>query len=263
MTSEPPIPPVAESARQLVHVTEPEATLAHKIRFGWVVAWSGLWTGLLSPCLVAESAFRPTAETFVRWMRPWGRAILRGIGVRQRIVQRGEAPEGPVVYVANHQSSLDIPATAAAIPKPFLYVARADLKSWPVVGWVLDRSACLFLDRGNPRRALESLQVAAGRVRAGESVLIFPEGGRSYRHGLQEFMRGSFVLAIEAGVPIVPVVLVGHPGVVHEKSLAARGGEIACVFCEPIPTEGLRRRDAGELCDRVREVMAEEMARFG
>ena len=259
----PPLSTPDRSAREArVHLEPPPATLARTFWFGWVAAWSLLWTAILSPLLVLESAFRPTAETFVRWMRPWARLVLGGIGVRQHVVQRGEAPSGPVVYVSNHQSSLDIPATASAIPSPFLYVARSELRSWPFVGWVLERSACLFIDRDNPRSALESLRVAAGRVRSGESVLIFPEGGRSYRHGLDPFMRGSFVLAIEAGVPVVPVVLVGHIGVVDERVRAARPGTVVCVLCEPVPTDGMRRRDAGELCDRVRAAIEDEMRRF-
>ena len=245
-----------------VRVVSPEPSLGRGIWFGWVVAWSMLWTALLSPLVVLNSAFTPTAKSFNRWMRPWATMILGGIRVRQRVIQRGAAPDGPVVYVANHQSSLDIPATSAAIPRPFLYLARQDLRSWPIVGWVLERTACLFIDRDNPRRALESLKEAADRVRAGESVLLFPEGGRSYTHGLKEFMRGSFVLAIQAGVPVVPVVLVGHTGVVDERIKSARPGEIVCVLCDPIPTEGMKRRDAGELCDRVRSVVEAEMARF-
>ena len=109
----------------------------------------------------------------------------------------------------------------------------------------------------------DRLKTAAERVRSGESVLLFPEGGRSYRHGLDPFMRGSFVLAIEAGVPVVPVLLVGHTGAVDERIQAARPGEIACVFCEAVPTDGLHRRDAGDLCDRVRAVMERELERFG
>lgn len=218
---------------------------------------------MLSPFVVINSAFTPTAKSFIRWMRPWARLILRGGRIRQRVVQRGTPAVGPVVYVANHQSALDIPATAAAIPRPFLYLARQDLRSWPIVGWVLERTACLFIDRDNPRRAIESLKAAAERVRAGESVLLFPEGGRSYRHGLRPFMRGSFVLAIEAGVPVVPVVLIGHTGVVDERVKAARPGEIVCVLCEPIPTEGMNRRDAGDLCDRVKAVVEREMAQYG
>lgn len=231
--------------------------------FGWVVGWSMLWTVTLSPFVVLNSTFVPTATSFVRWMRPWARMILAGGRIRQRVVQRGAPAEGPVVYVSNHQSALDIPATSAAIPRPFLYLARHDLRSWPVVGWVLERTACLFINRDNPRDALKSLKAAAERVRAGESVLLFPEGGRSYRHGLRPFMRGSFVLAIEAGVPVVPVVLVGHIGVVDERVKAARGGEIVCIFGEPISTEGMSRRDAGTLCDRVRAVVEREMAMFG
>ena len=249
-------------SQSLVRVSSPPVSIGRGIWFGWVVGWSMLWSALLSPFVVVNSTFSPNAESFVRWMRPWAKVILWGIRVRQRVVQRGAPADGPVVYVANHVSFLDIPATSAAIPHPFLYLAKQDLRSWPFVGWVLERSACLFIDRDNPRRALESLKAAAERVRAGESVLLFPEGGRSHRHGLNEFMRGSFVLAIEAGVPVVPVVLVGHTGVVDERVKAARPGEIVFVLCESIPTDGLRRRDAGDLCDRVRGVIADEMAQY-
>jgi 1-acyl-sn-glycerol-3-phosphate acyltransferase len=167
------------------------------------------------------------------------------------------------VFVANHQNAVDILATAACLPRPFVYVARHELRAWPVVGWVLEKSACLFIDRSSARRAIESLREAGARIRGGDSVLLFPEGGRSYAHHTEPFMRGSFMLALEAGVPVVPVTLVGHCGVVSEKLHLARPGETRLVLGAAVPTSGLGRGDAAALSDRVRATIEAELARFG
>lgn len=259
----PPPPALLDDAARTptLRTSPPPASLAARLWFGWVMGVVAVLSAVLSPPLVLHSAFRPTARTFVTWMRPWSRGILRAIGVRLRVI--GTVPPGPVVFVANHQNALDIPATAAGLPRPFLYVARHELRTWPIVGWVLEKSACLFIRRDNPREALRSLKVAGERIRGGESVLLFPEGGRSYRHGTEPFMKGAFVLAVEAGVPLVPVALVGHVGVVDEKTKRARPGAIRLILCDPIATDGLRRSDVGELAEQVRGVIGEALAAYG
>ena len=246
-----------------VRVAPPAPTVAGRARFGWLLACVAFFSATMSPGVVIQSALRPTAQTFRAWLRPWARAIFACSGIRLRVIERAPLPDGPVVFVANHQNAVDIPATSAGVPRPFLYVARHELRAWPIVGWVLDKTACIFIRRDNPRKALESLRLAADRVRGGESVLLFPEGGRSHRHGLAPFMRGPFLLAIEAGVPVVPVALVGHTGVVDEKGKTAHPGEIHLVVGEPIATDGLSRRDALDLSGRVREALEAEMGRYG
>ena len=244
-----------------VRLAPPAPTAASRVWFGWLAALTGLLSALLSPPLVVQSAFRPTARTFATWMRPWGRGILRGAGIRLRVV--GSVPPGPVVFASNHQTSLDVPVTSVGLPRPFLFVARHELRSWPIVGWVLEKSACLFIRRDNPREALKSLQRAAERVRGGECVLVFPEGGRSYRHGTRPFMKGAFLLAIEAGVPVVPVALVGLIGVMDERSKVARPGAVRLVLGAPIETAGLTRRDAGALCARVQAAVDALLSEYG
>lgn len=253
---------VPESAVLRVRTAPPEPTLGHRLWFAWTAFWAAVFSAILSPGVVLQSAFHPTAETFRAWMRPWARSIFALGRIRLCVEERAPLPDGPVVFAANHQSALDIPATAAGIPRPFLYVARHELRTWPIVGWVLEKSACLFISRDNPRRALESLKRAGERIRNGESVLLFPEGGRSYRHHTSAFMRGPFLLAIEAGVPVVPVALVGHVGVVHEKERVAQPGEIRLVLGAPIPTAGLTRADAADLGRRVRASIEAELDRF-
>lgn len=240
--------------------TEIAPTLGTRIYFWWVIVVAGFFVCTMSPGVVIQSAFRPGAKTFRTWMRPWARFILAGCGVRLRVEQRAAVPE-PVVFVSNHQNAMDIPALSAALPVPFVFAAKKGLESWPFVGWVLSRTACLFIDRSGPKKALASLTEAAQRIRDGASVILFPEGGRSWRHGLKPFMRGAFVLAVESGVPVVPVALVGNTGVIDEKEKLGRPGEIRVVLGEPISTEGMTRRDVPALQARVREWIAAELER--
>ncbi|MEM1057413.1 MAG: lysophospholipid acyltransferase family protein [Bacteroidota bacterium] len=252
----------AETSRPANVRTTVEPTLGTRLFFWWGIAVTGFFTATMSPAVVIHSAIRPGARTFRAWIRPWARLILGGMGVRLHIEERAPVPE-PVVFAVNHQNSLDIPALSASLPVPFVFAAKTDLRSWPFVGWVLERTACLFIDRSGPKKALQSLQEAAARIRDGASVVLFPEGGRSWRHGLLPFMRGPFVLAIEAGVPVVPVALVGNTGVMDEPEFRARPGAVRVVFGEPIPTEGLTRRDALSLQRQVQGWIEAELERAG
>lgn len=253
---------LAEPSSRPVQTAPPPPTAACRARFGWTALSGAVVSAVLSPGLVVHSAFQPTARTFRTWMRPWARAVLTLAGLRLRVEHREPLPDGPVVFVANHQNAIDIPAISAGLPRPFLFVARHELRAWPIVGWVLEKSACIFIRRDNPRAALASLRQAAERIRGGESVLLFPEGGRSYSHRTRPFMRGPFVLAIEAGVPVVPVALIGHSGVLDERVGAARPGEVRLVLGAPLPTGDLSRADAGALGDRVRAAIEAELDRF-
>ena len=244
-------------------VHAPPPSPANRVRFWWGALWSLVFTATLSPGVVLHSTLAPTARTLRAWMRPWARSIYGMAGLRVRAEHRAPLPDGPVVFVANHVNALDIPTSMLAIPRPFLYVARHELKEWPFVGWVLDKSACLFIQRDNPRQALLDLRRAAERIRGGDSVLLFPEGGRSYGHALRPFMRGAFLMAVEAGVPVVPMTVVGHAGLFSAENRAIRRGEALVVFGEAIPTAGLERGDAQALCDRVRGVMEAELSAFG
>ena len=246
-----------------LRLTAPPPSPASRAWFGWLAAAGVFFTATMSPLLVLHSGQRPTARTLRAWMRPWGRAILAAAGIRVRVEQRAPLPDGPVVFASNHVNLLDIPVTMAVLPRDFLFVARRELRAWPVVGWVLENTACLFIARDNARRSVRDLREVADRVRGGDSVLLYPEGGRSYSHALAPFMRGPFVLAIEAGAPVVPVASVGHAGVFAEDRRTARPGRTRLVIGEPIPTAGLRRADAAALSDRVRAVLEAELAPYG
>ncbi len=237
-------------------------TIGARLLFVWAAVWIAVWTVLLSPCVVVHSAIRPGARTFKRWAGLWGRIFLFGTGVRLRVEDHARLPDGqPVVFAANHQNSLDILVASAGIPYPFGFAAKYGLRKLPFIGWVLNRTACLFIDRSTPRRAAESLIEAADRLKRGDGVLLYPEGGRSYSDELQPFQRGAFMLAATAEVPLVPVALVGDDRRLDERNWAFRPGPVRVVIGPPITTAGRGRAAVPDLMEEVRVWMERELAR--
>lgn len=191
-----------------------------------------------------------------RFAGMWGRALLRMWGVEVRVV--GVAPAGPAVYAANHGSALDIPIVFGYLPVDFRVIHKRSLHFLPILGQYLYLGGHIAVDRANPFRARRSLTLAAVRIRRGTSVLVFPEGTRNRRGdgAVQPFKRGSFVLAVEAGVPVVPVSLAGVKRIAPEGLLGLRPGCVVLTLHAPMATEGVTVDEAGALGDRVQAVVA-------
>jgi 1-acyl-sn-glycerol-3-phosphate acyltransferase len=189
--------------------------------------------------------------------RFWGRALLWAWGVK--VTVRGAAPAGPAVYAANHASALDIPLMFAYLPVDFRVLHKRSLYLVPVIGWYLYLHGHIGVDRSNPFRARRSLSRAVERIRSGTSVLVFPEGtrNRDAQPGVSAFKRGSFLLALEAGVPVVPVSLQGVKALVPHGLLRVRPGSVRVTLHEPVATAGLSADAASDLAERVRAVVAE------
>jgi 1-acyl-sn-glycerol-3-phosphate acyltransferase len=122
------------------------------------------------------------------------------------------------------------------------------------------------IDRSDRRAAIRSLQTAAETIRKGTSVMIFPEGTRSLDGNLRDFKKGGFVLAVDAGVPIVPVIIRGTFSIMPKSGLRIRRGRVRVKVLEPIETEGYTRKNKDELSQLIRDRMlaaAQEMAEGG
>ncbi|WP_412067916.1 lysophospholipid acyltransferase family protein [Rubrivirga sp. IMCC43871] len=222
------------------------SVVASRLWFVWTMSWTGLFSILMILPGWGHYLLNPTTRRYWRWMRAWSWLGLGVGGIRVR--STGTPPDGPVVYVANHQSMGDIPALLLGIPKPFLFVARASLKGRPLVSTVLTHSKCVYLDLKAPEGGLAE---AAARVAEGESVLFYPEGTRSFDGVPGRFLTGAFRLAIQAGVPIVPVAVQGSHEVLHESAFEARPGVITVRILEPLPSDAPPR----VLADTAREAV--------
>lgn len=225
----------------------------------WVLLWGGLMTVLATSGSILTYLIIPNRGSFRWWSIFWGRSMFLGMGIRIKYERRAKLDcSQPYVFASNHQILLDIPINAIAVPCPFGFVAKAELKRMPFVGQAIRYSPSVFLDRSSPRKSLESMRRAGDTIRKGHSVIIFPEGSRSYRCELLPFKKGTFLLALEAGVPIVPITIRNAYLIFNEKSKLARPGKIHVVVGAPISLEGVTRRDIPDLMARVfREIEAE------
>jgi 1-acyl-sn-glycerol-3-phosphate acyltransferase len=192
------------------------------------------------------------------WLaRIWGRMLLAVCFIRVR----GEGlekldPHGSYVFVANHGSYMDIPAMLTVLPQQFRFFAKQGLYRIPFLGTHLKRAGHLPVDRTNVRSSLKSMSEGAQIVKQrGISVLLFPEGGRSLE-GLHEFKEGAAYIAIKAGVPAVPVALVGMRELLPMGSGHLRSGRAVLRIGDPIPTAGLKTSDRAELNRRLHEEVA-------
>jgi 1-acyl-sn-glycerol-3-phosphate acyltransferase len=185
----------------------------------------------------------------------WARLLLQASGVRLEVTGAANVPAGPAVYAANHGSALDILLLLAGLPVSFRFLHKRSLYFTPVLGQYLLVAGHIGIDRGNPFQAREGLRRAVARIQAGASVAGFPEGTRSPDAAVRRFKRGSFVLALMAGVPVVPVSLAGVKGVMP-GGLRVYPGAVRMTLHPPVPTRGRSVDDAGSLAEEVRGIVA-------
>jgi 1-acyl-sn-glycerol-3-phosphate acyltransferase len=185
----------------------------------------------------------------------WSRSLLRLWGVRVKVEGLGHLPAGPAVYAANHQSALDIPILFGHLPVDFRILHKRSLYLIPLVGWYLWSGGHIGVDRGRAFRAKRSLVRAAERIRSGTSLAVFPEGTRSPDETVQAFKRGSFVLALQAGAPVVPVSLAGVKRVVPRGLLSVRPGTVTILIHPAVATGDRPVDEAAVLAAEVRQVV--------
>lgn len=235
-------------------------TIGGRLGYIWFAVMAVLITIPLSLCQVIAHQFDPTAQNFKRWSGAWGRLMLGVLGIRVHLEQRERLdPHAPYVFVSNHQNLLDILALAGWLPYPFGFVAKVELRHVPFLGFAIRNSASVFIDRSDPRKSLESLQKAGEKIRRGNSVLVYAEGTRSHGPALLPFKKGAFALALEAGVPIVPITIVDSYRLMDERNKTMRPGTIQIVIGTPLATDGMRRRDIPNVMEEIRSRIESEL----
>lgn len=189
--------------------------------------------------------------------RLWGMGGLVISGARLDVHGSEHIPANhPAIFMPNHQSAFDILALFSAIPRQFRWLAKMELFRVPLFGLAMRRSGYIPIDRSNRRKSMESIQTAAKRIAGGTSVIIFPEGTRSTDGKLQPFKKGGFHLALQAGVPIVPVVIDGSFEVLPKTRMRIHKGTIRVSFFPPLNPEELAGLPLEEVMERVRGPLA-------
>jgi 1-acyl-sn-glycerol-3-phosphate acyltransferase len=199
-------------------------------------------------------------QVFLGCAHLWGRVVLAAAGVRVAREDRAPLPGGPAIFMFNHASNFDIFAIACNLPPRARFIAKKQLGYIPIFGWALHLCGMVMIDRDNHKKAMQQIQQAAAKIRSGRPVLMAPEGTRSRSGELQPFKKGGFVMAIAAGVPVVPVAIHGAFAIQSPRSLRINPGTVRVVFMEPVSTAGLTLDDRTALLEKVRGIFVAELA---
>lgn len=186
----------------------------------------------------------------------WSRSNLFMSGVR--VTAKGLhhiATHQPYIIMANHQSHYDVLALMGYLPVQFRWVMKIELRRIPFFGYCCERIGTISIDRGNSAHARQSLQAAGEKIRAGASIMFFPEGTRSPDGALLPFKKGGFVIALAAGVPILPVTVRGGRAILPKGTLKMVPGAMEVVVHEPIPVDGYTNETKEDLINKVRTVI--------
>jgi len=182
--------------------------------------------------------------------------FVRAVGARVRVVGTERIPADSCLFVANHTSTADAPAVVGAIPRRIAILLKKSLFRYPIVGQAFHLAGFIPVDRSKKDLAIASLEKAIEAMRGGQSFLIYPEGTRSPDGRLQEFKKGAVVMAIKAGVPIVPIACSGAHRVMRKRSLEIHPGEILVEFLPAIDASQYTFEEREELNTRVHNALA-------
>lgn len=210
------------------------------------------------------SLFDPTGTQVHRYCAvPWAKGILQVCGIKVKVKGKaGLNPSVPRIYMVNHQSFFDIFILLAHLPVNFKFILKQELMRIPLLGPAMKGARYIAIERDDPRKAVESMNQAAEKIKDGASVLIFPEGTRSRDGRLQPFKKGGFSLAVKAGCDIVPVVIIGSARIASKGSLRIQKGWVKMHIGNPVLLSGSTKRDVPRIMEQVRAEMVKEMGRM-
>jgi 1-acyl-sn-glycerol-3-phosphate acyltransferase len=220
-----------------------------------------IWVGIVVVFVTIPLATATTLVGLVKstsplidlFMRLWARAIVHAAGVDLQTENLDTIdPSKRYVLVANHYSYLDVPCLITAIRQPVRFMAKASLFKIPIFGWSLARSGFIPIDRKNRRTAVKSFDLAAKRIRKGNTIIVFPEEGRSRHREMRPFQRGAFLLAMKSEQTIIPLAIDGTYDIWPANVWVIKPGRVTIKAGTPIETAGLTLRDKDRLLTESR-----------
>ncbi len=217
-------------------------------------------TGILGTLTIILTFFFPKKTvTNLGWLWSW--LILKASGVELEINGLEKLPAGCAVLVGNHSSNFDIYAVMLALrPHYYRFVVKKELRWLPVFGWALWAARFPFVDRQRSPRARRVMTRLMERMRATSmKIVMFPEGTRNRHLGLLPFRKGAFVLAIDLGSPIVPMVINGARRTQSRHGFAVHPGRMKITFLDPIATNGMTYDDRDALMKNLRELIYDRL----
>lgn len=191
-------------------------------------------------------------------VKKWGKDFIAQTGSNIEIIGEELIPEGPVVFVGNHESDFDIPLLLGYIKKPFGFVAKIETKKLPLISTWMEIIRCVFMNRASKREAIASLKEAINHVKLGHSLVIFPEGTRNRGEKVLEFKPGSLRLAKDGLAPIVPIVIYGTADIFEKNNRRIKPSKVIVKIFNPITNEELQEKDMVEISANLYNMICSE-----
>jgi 1-acyl-sn-glycerol-3-phosphate acyltransferase len=226
------------------------------IRTLFIIFWTVIFSGFFAVITILTSFVSTDGETPHKVARIWAKCILAASNIKVTVEGLSNLNRtGSYIYMPNHVSNFDIPVLQAYLPVQFRWLAKAELFKIPIFGYAMKRAGYISINRFDRKSAIQSLNKAAEIIRNGTSVIIFPEGTRSQNQNIQSFKKGGFVLAVDSGVPIIPVIIHGTWTIMQKKQILVRPGNVVLEIKKPINTLDYTRETKDDLMEKVRNIV--------
>jgi 1-acyl-sn-glycerol-3-phosphate acyltransferase len=218
-----------------------------------------IYTTVLGTVSVLSTLFDRHGNFGHKCARAWSWLILKTTGVHVEVdgLERLDRSRS-YVFASNHQSIYDIPILFASLPFQLRILAKESLGRIPFMGWHLQRTGHVLVDRSNPGAGV--VRKMKRLVAEGHSLIVFPEGTRSTDGSVGRFKGGSFIIALQSGLPVVPISVIGSRHVMFRGEVMVRPGRVRVIVHEPIETQSVPREAVREFASSVREVVASAAA---
>lgn len=232
------------------------------IRTVFIIVWVVFATFVMGIAAIVTSYFVRSKDPVHKVAIMWAKMILFASPLKVTINGLSNVdPSKSYIYMCNHQSNYDIPVLMGCLPVQFRWLAKAELFKIPIFGRGMRSAGYISIDRFNRESAFESISEAAERIKGGVSVMIFPEGTRSIDGKIRPFKKGGFVLAVDARVPIIPVVLHGTRSIMRKGKLRITPGHVTMNILPPVDTSGYTLESKDELIEQVRTIICDNFER--
>ena len=228
------------------------------IRTAFIILYVLPATAVFGIIAISVSFFSRSGNPVHIIARIWSKSILfvSGIDVTVKGLSNID-PSQSYIYMSNHRSNFDIPVLLGCLPIQFRWLAKAELFKIPIFGRAMRGAGYVKIDRFNRESAFKSIDQVAAKMKNGVSVMIFPEGTRSEDGNIKPFKKGGFVMAVDSGVSIVPVILGGTRSIMAKGSWRIIPGSVTLSIEKPIATTGYNRDTKDDLIQYVKSVICE------
>ncbi|WP_442594335.1 lysophospholipid acyltransferase family protein [Neobacillus sp. D3-1R] len=191
--------------------------------------------------------------------KQWSKVMMKLTGSTISVEGQDRIPEGPVIFISNHEGDFDIPVLLAAIEKPFGFVSKIEVKKVPILSSWMEVMNCVFINRKDRSQSTKAIRDAVRLLKKGHSLVIFPEGTRSKGGLVKHFKSGGFRMAVDAKVPIVPISIIGTSDIFEKNNRLIKPAKVKVIIGHPVVSHIHSEKDIKELGLEVREIIVSEI----